>query len=125
MTKERQDIKEWQRALVKLSRLDGQLVHLDSGAVLIANVRVRDPAPLLECCQQGQPPTHADLDQALQLDTRPLPVSASFLASAHRDLRALEGLLNTTALKKSAPRVLRRYGRLDKTWVQERRERLA
>lgn len=131
MPKPRDDVQDLKRRLVLLDRLGGRLFVCAEGPHLFeeargpapADPRVRDAAALVAACREGRP-SLAALRAGLTLAGTPLPVTPSFLAAVHRDLRVLAGP-RVPELVRAAGRIFRRHGDLDATWLAEKRARLA
>lgn len=122
MAKAADPIKELQRRLTRLTRLDGTLVRTADGPVLLPTVAVLDPFALLAACRHG-PPRLAALTPALRCDGEARPLTPTLLARAHHDLRAL-ALLPWLAIVRAAPRQFRSFGPLDERWLAARGARI-
>jgi hypothetical protein len=105
-------IKELQRRLRHLGRLDGALVRSDVGPVLLDVAGVKDP---FVAADLAGPPTLTVLAAALQLRAAPQRVTPAFVARARRDLRALAGG-HWQAIVRDAPRLFRGVDLADPAW---------
>jgi hypothetical protein len=163
MAKADDAIKELQRRLGRLARLDGAIVHTAEGPVLLARVEVQDPFALLAACEAaglpslaaaglpsraaaglpsltaaglpsltaaGLPsraaaglPSLAALRAGLRCTAEPEHLTATRVARAQRDLRALAAS-HWLALVRAAPRHFRGLGPLDEQWLAARAARL-
>lgn len=131
MPKPRDDVQDLKRRLVLQSKLGGRLFVCAEGPHLFEETRgrggalprVRDAAALVTACKGGRPSLSA-LRAGLELAGMPLPVTPSFLAAVHRDLRVLAGP-RVPELVRAAGRIFRRYGEIDAAWLAEKHARLA
>jgi hypothetical protein len=129
MAKADDAIKELQRRLGRLARLEGTLVRTAEGPVLLARVEVRDPFALLAACATAGsgvaagPPTLAALRAGLRITAEPEHLTPTRVARAHRDLRALAAI-PWLALVRAAPRHFRGLGPIDEQWLAAREARV-
>ena len=124
MAKADDDIKELQRRLGRLARLDGVVVRAADGPVLVASARW-DPFALLTACSAGRP-TLAQLLAAATGDAEPQRLLVATLTRARRDLKVLAAM-PWLALVRAAPRhfrSLQRSGPLDERWLLARQARI-
>lgn len=124
MAKADDAIKELQRRLGRLARLDGVVVRAVDGPVLVASARW-DPFALLTACSAGRP-TVARLLAAATGDAEPQRLAAATLARARRDLKILAAT-PWLSLVRAAPRHFRglhRSGPLDERWLLARQARV-
>lgn len=124
MAKSGPQIKELQRRLLRLARLDGRLVGGADGAWLIWPEYVRAPRPLLQALRAGDALTASLLRRCLQLRQGPLPVLARWLAAAQRDLRTLQKDPDALAQTQAAARRFRSLPQPTLGWLTERQQRL-
>ncbi|MEW5851874.1 MAG: hypothetical protein AB2A00_24000 [Myxococcota bacterium] len=124
MPKVKDDIKDWQRCLVRLEKLDARLVHCASGPHLVRVKAVRHVTPLLHACQAHAPPTLQQLQAGVDVDGQPLALTPAFLAGCQHDLKRLGKALQHRDLRREAPRLYRRYGGLTPAWLDEKQERI-
>ena len=122
MAKADDAIKELQRRLGHLERLDGAALRTADGVFVLAQPRPRDPFVLLDACRAGAP-SLAALRAGLHLDDEPRRLAPALLARARHDLRALAAL-PWSAIVRDAPRHFRRYGALDERWLLAREARV-
>jgi len=129
MAKADDAIKELQRRLGRLARLEGTLVRTAEGPVLLARVAVRDPFALLAACASAGSgvatgaPTFAALRAGLRITDEPERLTPTRVARARRDLRALAAL-PWLALVRAAPRHFRSLGPIDEQWLAAREARV-
>ena len=129
MAKADDEIKELQRRLRHLARLQGVVVRTADGPVLLRPTDI-DPFKLLDACRAGRPGLTA-LSAAVQCEEPPLRLTPTLLARAHRDLRALDAL-PWLAIVRAAPRPFRShfgghsgsFGALDERWLAARHARV-
>ncbi|HEY0138410.1 MAG TPA: hypothetical protein VGB85_30200, partial [Nannocystis sp.] len=121
MAKAGDEIKELQRRLRHLARLDGVVVRTADGPVLLRPTGV-DPFALAAACHAGRPPLAAVL-AAVPCDGEPQRLTPTLVSRAHRDLRALE-LSPWLATVRAAPRHFRSFGALDDRWLATRAARI-
>lgn len=124
MAKSGPQIKELQRRLLRLARLDGRLVAGADGAWLIWPAYVRAPRPLLQALRDGDALNASLLRRCLQLRQGPLPVLARWLAAAQRDLRTLQKDPDALAQTQAAARRFRSLPQPTPGWLSERQQRL-
>jgi hypothetical protein len=109
------------RMLLRLSLLDGRPWRAAEGLVLVHVARVRDPLGLID---GGPAPATATLTKCLELTRPPVELSDRWLGAAQRDLKILRttpGLLKAIA---ESPRTFRRYGTIDRAWLDARQQAL-
>ena len=121
MAKADDEIKELQRRLRHLARLDGVVVRTADGPVLLHPCNV-DPFALATACRTG-PPGRSAVLAAIACDGEPRRLTPALVARAHRDLRALEAL-PWLAVVRGAPRHFRSFGALDDRWLAARAARI-
>ncbi|MBX3231930.1 MAG: hypothetical protein KF837_31685 [Labilithrix sp.] len=108
------------------ARLDLDVVHLRTGPTLLRARRVRSAAharDLVTCLKRDGALDRAVLERDVELAAPPLPLDATFMATAHRDLRVLADPSLLDAARRHR-RAFTRYGRIDGAWIEERQARL-
>ena len=121
MAKADDEIKELQRRLRHLVRLEGVVVRTADGPVLLRPAGI-DPFKLSDACRAGRPGLTALL-AAVQCEDPPQRLTPALLARAHHDLRALDAL-PWLAIVRAAPRHFRSFGLLDERWLAARGARI-
>ncbi len=128
MAKADDEIKELQRRLRHLARLEGVVVRTADGPVLLRPTGI-DPFKLSDACRAGRPGLTALL-AAVRCEDPPQRLTPALLARAHRDLRALDAL-PWLAIVRAAPRHFRNFhnsrsmgGALDERWLAAREARI-
>ncbi len=121
MAKATDAIKDLQRRLGHLARLDGVVVRTADGPVLLRPLHI-DPFALADACRSGRPRLAAVL-AAIACDGEPLHITPARLARAHRDLLRLAAF-DWHAIVRGAPRQFRSFGPLDARWLATREARL-
>jgi hypothetical protein len=113
------DLQDLKRRLALLAKLEGRPLACAEGLTLFAPARVRDPRALAAAIEAG-PPAVSAVAAALELRAPPLVLGAAQIAAARRDLKVIEGP-RARELLREAPRIFRRYGTIDGTWIARRR----
>lgn len=147
MSKASTDIKELQRILGRLARLDGRVVATTSGPVMVwplhdwarapgtegrpggrsnrrSGAGEQEPAAVIDACRSHGAPTVAALMAALVHVRPPQPLSADMLARAQRDIRRLRAAKDWLSTVRQAPRLFASFGPLDAGWLTARQEQL-
>jgi hypothetical protein len=125
MAKSRDDIKQLQRLLNRVSQLDGAVVRL-GGAVFVTSFEaVIDPDVLLDALvAPGSPDAaRAALQAGLKVSRDVRHVDARWTATISRDIKVLESAPGVSALVEQAPRLFRKT-RVDKASVRALRRKL-
>ena len=125
MAKSRDDIKQLQRLLNRVSQLDGAVVRLGGAVFVIAFEAVIDPDVLLDAlAAPGSPDAaRAALQAGLKVSRDVRRVDARWIATMSRDIKVLESAPGVSALVEQAPRLFRK-ARVDKASVRELRRKL-
>ncbi len=111
------------RRVVALARLDGDLVRLSEGPFLVRASAVKDAKAVVARLRAEGRLDVATLQSTMKLDAPAVAVDVQTIAAAHRDLRALSQR-PALALARENRRALARYGTIDESWLQEKRERI-
>jgi hypothetical protein len=106
-----------------LARLDGELVVVAEGPVLVRTRGVRNAKEVVAHLRGHGVLDRATLEQHVKLDALPIVLDARTIASAHHDLRALSQP-PALALAREHRRALARHGTIDEAWLERKRKRL-
>lgn len=124
MAKSDPRIKELQRRLVRLSRLDGRLLCCADGAWLVWPDYVREPRALVAAISQEAPLTEPLLRRGFQFQQAPRLLEARWLAVAQRDLRALQNDPAVLEPTQAAARLFRGLPSPTPEWLAGRQQRV-
>lgn len=140
MSKASEEIKELQRILGRLARLDGRVVTTATGPVMVWPMVCRtvwptrgdarraqepeeagpDPGAIIDACRTHGAPTLAALTEGLAHERPPERLDAGTLARAQRDLRRLRAARGWLRTVRQAPRLFSSFGDLDADWPHRR-----
>jgi len=111
------------RQVRQVASLDGEVLHLRDGIVVVHVDRVVAPEQVVkEACAHGRL-DRATLARCVRMKHAPVLVTRELLATARRDLRAL-GTREALAIVRDRRRALARFGEIDEAWIRERSARV-
>src|SRR5581483_11712886 len=109
MPKAADDVKELQRNLARLQRLNGRVVLTADGPYLIWPRYVKVPEPLLDECRSLGVPRLQTLRDCVVLDGEPIALTERWLGGAQRDLSRLQAGGKWMQHANEEPRMLRKF----------------
>ena len=124
MAKSDPRIKELQRRLVRLGRLDGRLLCCADGPWLIWPDYVREPRALIAAISNDLPLTEPLLRRGLQFQQAPRLLERRWLAVAQRELRALQNDPEVLEPTQAAARLFRDLPAPTPEWLADCQQRI-